>query len=277
MPSEEENIILIKRSSVSGVVPKLSSLELGELGLNTADGKIFLKTENETLTSIKTFLNSDDQYFVFNKELSSVKPYFGNNTVTQIFASVLGGYNNDISGGGSSVINGEDNDIESDFSLIGSGLKNKISLSGDYSFIAGGQNNLVQHENVFTLGSNLTSHVSNFTYVNNLSATGKIYGDGFELTRSLKYEEISLNADLQVNKKYILIANNFSPTVTLPQNPSFGDCIILITDVTNNNNVIINRNNHKINGIEDNLQYDIDAFFTLIYRNSEIGWKLYFK
>jgi hypothetical protein len=182
MPSEEENIILIKRSSVSGVVPNLSSLEMGELGLNTADGKIFLKTQTESLTSIKTFLNSDDQYFVFNKELSAVTPIFGNNDVTQVFSSIFGGYNNNITGGGSSVINGEDNDIESDFSLIGGGLKNKISLSGDYSFIAGGQNNLIQHENVFTLGSNLTSHSNNFTYVNNLSATGKIYGDGSELT-----------------------------------------------------------------------------------------------
>jgi hypothetical protein len=182
MPSEDENLILIKRSSVSGVVPKLSSLEIGELGLNTADGKIFLKTETETLTSIKTFLNSDDQYFVFNKELSAVKPLFGGNTVTQVFGSVLGGYNNDNSGAGSTVVNGENNDIDGDFALIGNGLNNKITVDGDYSFIGGGQNNLIQHQNVFTFGSNLTSHSANFTYVNNISATGKLYGDASELT-----------------------------------------------------------------------------------------------
>jgi hypothetical protein len=181
MPQQDKNLILIKRSDISGFKPALSSLDLGELGVNTADGKLFLKTEVNSITSIKTFLNNDDQYFIFDKQLSSVNTQHGNNTVTEVFGSVFGGYNNDISGGASTVINGEDNDISGNFSLIGTGLNNKISLSGDYSFIAGGQNNLIQHENVFTLGSNISSHSNNFTYVNNISATGKLYGDGSEL------------------------------------------------------------------------------------------------
>ena len=39
----EESIIKLKRSNISDRIPELSSLEIGELALNTADGKIFLK------------------------------------------------------------------------------------------------------------------------------------------------------------------------------------------------------------------------------------------
>lgn len=176
------NKILLKRSNDSGRTPVLSSLDLGELGLNTIDGRIFAKTFNGSVSSIVSFLNSDDYPYTLNHYYSSVNFNYGNNTVSQIYASVLGGYNNDISGGGSSVINGEDNDIAGDFSLIGSGLKNKINASGDYSFIAAGSGNLINHSNVFTLGSNLSSHASNFTYVNNISAQGVLYGDGSGLT-----------------------------------------------------------------------------------------------
>ena len=171
------NKILLKRSNDSGRTPVLSSLDLGELGLNTIDGRIFAKTINGSVSSIVSFLNSDDYPYTLNHYYSSVNFNYGNNTVSQIYASVLGGYNNDISGGGSSVINGEDNDIAGDFSLIGSGLKNKINASGDYSFIAAGSGNLINHSNVFTLGSNITSHSSGFTYVNNLSVQGELYGN----------------------------------------------------------------------------------------------------
>jgi hypothetical protein len=276
---------LLKRSSVSGHVPALTSLSAGELAVNTWDGKLFVRTtENE----IKTFSNDSNQPFVLIPSLSGgmiplsgMIPINGMNSVSQSFASVLGGYNNNVSGAGSTTVNGEDNDIAGDFAFIGNGYNNKITVDGDFSAILGGSNNLISHENSFALGSNLSSHSINFTYVNNISATGKIYGDGSRLTGiekdSLKYEEISSNANLQANKNYILIANNFSPTVTLPQNPSVGDSITFVTDVGNNNSIIIDRNNSKINEIEDNLQCDIDAFFTLIYRTPEIGWKLYFK
>ena len=52
----EESIIKLKRADVSGKVPALSSLELGELALNTTDGKIFFKNSNN---EILTFLNDD--------------------------------------------------------------------------------------------------------------------------------------------------------------------------------------------------------------------------
>jgi hypothetical protein len=176
------NKILHKKNIYESSVPLTSDLILGELAINTFDGRIFLRSETSTLTSVKTFLNSDDLPFSYNESVSGVIPKDGGNTITEVFANVLGGYNNDVSGAGSTVVNGEDNDIAGDFSIIGSGLNNKIGIDGDYSFNASGQNNYINHSNVYTLGSNLSSHANNFTYVNNLSATGSIYANGIEIT-----------------------------------------------------------------------------------------------
>ena len=176
------NIILIKRNDTSGVTPTINALELGELGLNVADGKLFTKTVVGAVTSIVPFSNDNDSPYTLNHYYSSVNFNYGNNTVTQIFGSVLGGYKNDITGGASTVINGENNDIAGDYSLIGSGYVNKISAAGDYSFIAAGSGNIINHQNVFILGTDIKSHAPNFTYVNNISAQGVFYGDGSGLT-----------------------------------------------------------------------------------------------
>ena len=170
--------ILLKGSSVPEKVPDLSSLELRELAINTVNGKIFTKT---TGNSIATFLNSSEAPFVLNQSLSSVTPQFGSNDVSGVFGAVLNGFNNDVSGSGSTVANGENNDILSDFSFIGSGLNNSISLTADYGAILGGSNNTLNHANSFIIGSGVSSHAENFTYISNLSVLGKIYGDGSEL------------------------------------------------------------------------------------------------
>ena len=170
--------ILHKRSSVSNRVPNLTALQFGELAVNTADGKLFTKISSSEVVS---FLNSSCNPYILEPTLSAINTQHGSNTVTGVFAGVLNGFNNDVSGSGSSVANGEDNDIESDFSFIGSGLNNKIALTADYGAILGGSNNNLNHTNSFIVGSDITSHAENFTYVNNLSVLGKIYGDGSSL------------------------------------------------------------------------------------------------
>jgi hypothetical protein len=171
--------ILHKRNSVSGVAPSVGSLSAGEIAINTADGKLFTKTVND---SVKTFINIDDHPLTLDASLSSINTQYGGNTVTSVLAGVLGGYNNDVSGAGSVVVNGENNDISGDFAIIGNGLNNTINSNGDYSAILGGKNNTLDHQESFIIGSNITSHLSGFTYVNNLSVLGKVYGDGSELT-----------------------------------------------------------------------------------------------
>ena len=172
------SVILIKGSNIPNKVPAISSLEPRELALNTADGAIFLKnSQNELLI----FEDKSKSAYTFDRTLSSINVNFGSNNVTEVFGAILNGFNNDVSGAGSTVVNGEDNNISGDFCFIGNGLNNDIGASGDYSAIVGGQNNNLNHPNSFIVGSNITSHAENFTYVNNLSVVGKIYGDGSEL------------------------------------------------------------------------------------------------
>ena len=173
------SLILHKRSSVHGTKPSLSSLSAGELAINIADSKIFLKTIDDV---IHTFSDEESAAFILNTSLSGVVPHDGNNNISQSFANILGGFGNNNSGAGSTIVNGETNNLSGDLSFIGSGLNNTISTSGDFSAIIGGQNNFVLHQNSFIIGSNLTSHSDNFTYVNNLSVQGMLHGDGSNLT-----------------------------------------------------------------------------------------------
>lgn len=171
--------ILHKRNSNFDAVPSTDSLSAGEIAINTADGKLFTKTLNNV---VQTFLNSSQLSYMLNASLSSSNYQYGTNTVTGILAGILGGVNNNVSGAGSVVVNGSDNDIDADYAFVGNGSSNTILTGGDFGAILGGQNNTLNHEESFIIGSNITSHLSGFTYVNNLSSVGKIYGDGSELT-----------------------------------------------------------------------------------------------
>jgi len=173
------SIILHKRSSLPGNIPSLTSLSAGEIALNTADAKLFIKTTDD---EIKEFWNASLHPYSLNRTLSAVTFQYSGNTATGLLGAVLGGLDNDISGWGSTVVNGSDNDIEGDYAFIGNGSNNKILSGGDFGAILGGQNNILSHAESFILGSNISSHLSGFTYVNNLSSTGKIYGDGSSLT-----------------------------------------------------------------------------------------------
>ena len=49
------DLILIKRNLTSGVVPTTASLALGELALNVADGKIFMRQSGSVGDTVTTF------------------------------------------------------------------------------------------------------------------------------------------------------------------------------------------------------------------------------
>ena len=168
--------IFIKKSFTPGVSPSASQLEYGELAINLADKKIFFKDTDDNVSFL------EQTPYTNLSILSSIVSINGNNTVSGVYSNALGGYNNDISGSGSTTINGENNDVSGDFAVIVNGLNNTISVNGDYGVILGGKSNTLNHQESFIIGSNITSHLSGLVYVNNLSATGKVYGDGSELT-----------------------------------------------------------------------------------------------
>lgn len=44
--------ILLKRSATLGVVPLAGELDLGEMAINTADGKVFIKKTNNAVIEV---------------------------------------------------------------------------------------------------------------------------------------------------------------------------------------------------------------------------------
>jgi hypothetical protein len=73
------NVIKIKRSAVPGKVPLTTDLELGELGLNTYDGKLYTKVDDgsariKNLTGLSFTANSET--LSANKTLTSDSEYF---------------------------------------------------------------------------------------------------------------------------------------------------------------------------------------------------------
>ena len=76
--------ILIKRSNTSGAVPTTSQLSVGELALNTRDGKIYMRkyidgtTGNDTITLIGDNSTIAGSTFTGNLNLGdNVKAQFG--------------------------------------------------------------------------------------------------------------------------------------------------------------------------------------------------------
>ena len=52
--------VKLKRSSAAGKVPTTSNLELGELAMNTVDGKVYFE-KNDGSPSVQTILTTDSQ------------------------------------------------------------------------------------------------------------------------------------------------------------------------------------------------------------------------
>ena len=70
------NTIILKRSSVAGKVPRTTDLALGEVGINTHDGKMFIKKDDGTESVVEISASSDASALAtdttnFNGNLSS--------------------------------------------------------------------------------------------------------------------------------------------------------------------------------------------------------------
>jgi len=87
---------------------------------------------------------------------------------------------------------------------------------------------------------------------------------------------VSTNITMVSSNRYFVDTTG-DRILTLPATPALGD-EIEIFDASNNasvNNVTINRNSEKINGISDNALLDINGFsVSFIYTGSTYGWKM---
>jgi hypothetical protein len=250
------NLILFKRSGEYGKIPSLSSLSAGELAVNFADGSLFTKTLYNNEESVATFLNLNKTTELINQlipyslnvNLSSGTTVFGDNSASEVFATVLGGYSNNNSGAGSTILNGEANNITADFAFIANGTNNRITPIGNYSSILGGSHNHISHQNSYTLGSNLSSHSSDFTYVNNISATGAVYGNNI------------------LKKLTFVLGDNIAKIFTLNHNLQSEDLITTVIDIVSKEVVYPKVNHTSLNTITVEFSHKpgIDAYKLII-------------
>jgi cell division septation protein DedD len=126
-----------KRSAIPGRVPNIDQLELGELALNTYDGRLFLKKNSDGVEEIVTLQAQKDATFAKLEAGDGMRPatYDGTSDVTfnvdssEININNLGGAStfvqNQILASGSSIVN----------ALIGSGLDpNSYAITGSNVF-----------------------------------------------------------------------------------------------------------------------------------------------
>ena len=69
--------IRLRRSATAGAIPTTSNLNLGELALNTYDGKLYAKTTEGSLDSVVQIGSATDSYHKIRKSLTlefEVKP-----------------------------------------------------------------------------------------------------------------------------------------------------------------------------------------------------------
>jgi len=132
--------------------------------------------------------------YTTGSNIGSIQPILGNNAEGGEYSAVLGGIDNGgdspystivgglsnemysmYSGIGSFIGGGKLNSNHAPYSVIGGGERN--ITSGAYSFIAAGSaNDTNNFDNTFILGSDITAVSANYTYVNNLSSQGTIFG-----------------------------------------------------------------------------------------------------
>jgi len=189
--------------------------------------------------------------YTTGSNIGSIQPILGNNAEGGEYSAVLGGIDNGgdspystivgglsnemysmYSGIGSFIGGGKLNSNHAPYSVIGGGERN--ITSGAYSFIAAGSaNDTNNFDNTFILGSDITAVSANYTYVNNLSSQGTIFGQLDRLDNGTS--QVILSSDNRLifpNGTYSSYYNTFGgPGGTIDLRGGNGDVIVVVVEV----------------------------------------------
>ena len=132
------------------------------------------------------------------------------------------------------------NDVSSIRSFIGGGTSNLICNSTNSGIVGGAGNCISSANNSFILGSNIKTNVSNYTFVNNLSAPGSIcagtfYGDGSNLVTTLKVYDKAVTYTIALsdnNSAIHLDTTSSSISALFPSNLTEGFSVALMNTGT---------------------------------------------
>lgn len=117
-----------------------------------------------------------------------------------------------------------------------------------------------------------------------IAATSPLSYDANTQTVSIDLSDYKLEINQSLSSNITLVAGyryfvntSAARTLTLPATPAVGDEIQLFdaTGTGSTNNVTINNNSNKINGVLDSAIIDIDGFATVfVWTGSTYGWRM---
>jgi|AntAceMinimDraft_12_1070368.scaffolds.fasta_scaffold04967_4 hypothetical protein len=209
--------LLHKRNSVQGAVPSLSSLELGELAINTIDGKLFIKTSDGIDENIVEFRSGTSPISV--SELNAANQIVSGTTIGQVTNLAF--------------------DQESGFDVtdLGNGTV-KIGMNSTFKFWeVDGQDTLIANgldhiEIAAGNGIKLTTDVDNFPYqkltISTPPKTVQLYQDGF-LEATTGTVRWYAPGDITVNRVATRIGttSNVNVQTTIKKSGSTAETVIL--------------------------------------------------
>ena len=227
------------------------------------------------LTGLNTNATPELKYRVYitGSVSTAIKPVLGNNISNDLYSVVLGGANNRSTGDYSVLAGGLLNTASADYSFIGGGTRNNVSSSAVSSSILAGFDNTVDFTNSHVIGSGLTAHKANYTFLNNLDVqsivsasifSGSFVGDATGLTGITSLLPTGLvSSSLQFNSLSSPFTGSFTGSFT--GNGS---------DLTNVTASLVNFNNitNTPSLISSSAQFiDITAPFTGSFTGSFVG------
>lgn len=160
-------------------------------------------------------------------------------------------------------------------------VKNKLTIAGltnSSGVLLAENHNVDSHTNLATqyggTGTTTSPASGEFLY----SSSGSTYSPTSigSIVPLWSAVEVSSNISLSKNINYF-VNTSASRTLTLPASPAVGDEIHIFdqTGSASTNNIVVNSNGNKINGVVDNLEIDVaNAAVVLIYTGSSYGWRV---
>ncbi len=192
--------VKLRRSSVAGNKPTTSQLELGELAINTNDGKLYFEKSSSLGESIQEIIVTD-AWNTGSLKVSGSNTLIGNTSLTGSFL---------VSGSTTQIGN---NTLTGITSLTGS-----INVSGSQTFV-GNQSltgsflvsgSTTQVGNNTLAGNTVLSGsivISGSVAPGNLSASVNIYGDT-AMTGFLRFNPYNTNIDTSISASYIYVSGS---------------------------------------------------------------------
>ena len=152
---------------------------------------------------------------------------------------------------------------------VGTALPNALTTDGLQTLtnktISGGSNTLTNIPNSALTNSAIT-----------INGSSTSLGSSITIASGPTSSAVSSNINLAANNKYFVDTSS-ARTLTLAASPTLGDEIKVFdaTGTAATNNITINPNGGKINGVVQNLAIDVNAAVTtLTYTGSTYGWKV---